>query len=336
MIDIENINNLTPQIFNEICNDALNPRDAKIFTRGLKYLEISSIGHFMCMSANEIQSIQEQPSLFWNGEFKRHFDYELKRVSESYNIIKLLRFEIGKWLFTWKANNVTVQVYSYFRRSNIPLNRLGAKQMFIFQQNISTHTEDYKVLSRMKEINKILREAETQKQKLKKDYILMSDNYYHFQSDMSESQIDLLINQLLRGDKNLILDKYKGGLYFIFSGQISNEIEFEFPIRWNTSGAELIYLFYCLSEFKLISNNILDSLPSKLILNFRKKDGSVFLEKSFSRVQQRDEFQSHTMEKIQKEKGRRYTLIYNIVKNVANKNELSLITTKMSLIKLYP
>jgi hypothetical protein len=317
MTSIEHINKLTPEFFNTLCNKAIKPRDLNRINKGLGYLEIQSIGHFFCMCKNEMSIIEDQPNLFWKGPFMRHIESERKRVSESFDFIELYRFGIGKWIFINKINEIHVQLYSHFRRSDDPIYRLVATKMFIMQQKISTYTEDYEVIERMTKINDVILNSEFQRNVLKRDIIIATGDFYQYETFLTPIQLKELSIRLTNTKYGLIQEEYIGGLQFILGERISEVSNLEFPIKWNSSGIELMYLFYCLVAFKLMPSEELSKLSDKVSINFVDFEYKKFKPKSLARVSQREKLEQRIVEEIQKVKRGSYQKIYEVVKIVA-------------------
>lgn len=317
MFEIENIDKLTPELVNNIYATAIKPHDLIIFNKSLKYLNISSIGHFVCMGKNDFMTTLEQPNIYWKGAFMQHIESEIKRIGKSYNIIESIKFIIGRHIFCRKSEDIHFQFYSHFRRSSDPNFRLVAMQMFLIEQKISCYTEDFKLLERMKKINSELLIAEQQYRSLKKEIIINKGAYYQFESYLNTNQLANLCKGLINDKDALFNKRFEGALLFIFNGELTDIMDLEFPIKWNYSGIELMYLFHCLIEFRMLDSNEVTQLSHNVYKNFVDRDEHKLDPRSLSRVCQRAKIGIVKVEEIQREKKGRYQKIYEIVKIVA-------------------
>ena len=312
----ESLDELTPKTLNELLNEAVMPEVLEKFNRGLKYLGIPSAGHFILMN----KDVFEQDNFIGirNGRFEQYLKAEWIRIGKSCNFISLIKFKIGERLFKRSADNVSVQLFIFCRFSKKSIFRLIARKMFMQQQRITAFIENSEVLDRMLRINDELEEAEQLERKLKKDLIIQNSNFHIFESKLKIEQISILSNLLSKTyDKTCFIDKnYCGAIKLIFLGEVPEEMELEFPVKWNQSRTELIFLFYCLENFDLIPYNELKNISSKLASNFIDKDGKPFKKKTFSDVAGRNKFGINLYD-YQKSMGGRYKILYSIVQNVA-------------------
>lgn len=308
---------LTPEIFNELFKEAVNPYDLGRLNRGLKYLNIRSAGHYVHMALNEYEDYEYRPNSIFEGEFVRHLKREQLRVSRSWNLVAVLRFGLGARLFSKNIINVYLQFYSYLKRQEDSRYRLGALRMYIYQQRISTYTGDYDLLNRMRKIDIHLLSAIKSERKLNRELII-SEGVYHCFDFKVEYEVILKVCELLISDKtNLIERECLGALIFVFSGQFEKHLSVNFPIKWNYRGVELMYLFECLHSFKLIASHEIENIHIKLSKDFIKGNGKTFKPRSLARGSQEIDFNKNSVHEIQKKRGGRYKTIYDIVKKIS-------------------
>lgn len=316
MIGIENVDKLTPDLLNDLFQKSVDPTVLDQFNKAIRCWGIASAGHFVCMSKYDIKNDLQ---LYQESGFSKYILNEYQKVKKSYNIFKLIKFLKGKWLFNKTFRDVQVQFYSYLCRSKDLNHRLASEQVYIQQQMWTSFFEDTEVLDRMKSINEELLLKEKRERILKRDSILLTVDYHRFMNDFTSEQLSEFSLRLTDDRQGLINSKYKDGVHLLFGAEVSDEMDLNLPIVWKHSGPELMYLFYCLEEFKLIPNSELKKISSHVAENFTKSDGQKFKEKSLSDVSGRLKFGSRKVFEIQKTKGKRYSLIYDIVKNVAKR-----------------
>lgn len=310
---------LTPEYFDQICKEAVNPITLKQFSRGLRYLNIESVGHFLFMNMREIELYEQAPNFFWDGPFMNHYKSEQQKVSKSLNIIALVRFGIGKHLFINTANEFYVQLYSYLRRSHDPNIRLVAKKAYIFQKKISTYTEDYDVLTRISQINSQMDDAEKTERELNRELFVKLGEHYIFNSLVTISEISTLCKSLTAvpfGEKKSFIERDSANtVVYLFTEKFIEDVDVYFPIKWNFSKIELVYLFKCLIEFGFIPSLEMGELYKNISKNFVDNEGKQINPRSLARVYQEANFTKLNVFDIQKNKGRRYPAIYQLVRN---------------------